>query len=207
MLNTWDAAIIRRYNQFRSSSSTERTGYTVTLASDSLEYLDRTLNELRRRSPYRGIEAVAEGAELTALRSAAVEVAASSYADGVRHRRPLGHSGGDRRRDRGLDLRNRVAARRSQRLRSIVCLLSPDLVADLDDVLSDALGMQADTLDRGTARQVGLEEARSVVIEAAVVAWLILRGYSAAVPARRPFGSWLAAVLHLTRSRGRRNDG
>jgi hypothetical protein len=123
---------------------------------------------------------MATGPELMALRSAAAEVAAAAYVDGLHKRRRH-------------DAEVNVAIRRSDRFETIVCLLSPTLLTDLDEAVRDAL------LGAGEPM---LEDARSVVVESALVAWLILRGYSSVVPTDMPRG-WLGVVKYLVGRRRR----
>jgi hypothetical protein len=182
ILDTWDAAIVERFDSIRSGASSDRAPCVLELSVHCLVSLDQTLNDVRRRSQHRSVEGAATGDELTALRSAAVEVAAGAYVDGVRKRRRPGPMVAPSRNE---------SARRTD-FDTVVCLLPQRLIEDLDEVLA---GFQADEL----------REARSVVVESAITSWLILRGYAAAVPPGERLGGWLAAVKVVVSRRRRRS--
>jgi hypothetical protein len=142
----------------------------------------------------------ATGAELMALRSAAVEVAVGAYADGIRKRRrhvPAASAVTFVPNTSGVARPGRSGPRLAE---SITCLLSPEVIDDLDEVLGA-------TPDDGAGPEPvsELKEAREVVIEAAIGSWLILRGYSALVPAGTRFGGVLgiARLLASRRRQGR----
>lgn len=203
---------MERFDAMRSSQSPEQIACTLTISSEYLSYLDKTLNELRKRARHRSTDPVADGPELMALRSAAVEVAARAYVDGLRKRRRHGHEAGGRNLNPmlgnarpGLTFQTMRQTRGSRRARfhTIVCALSPPLLADLDEALQEILGGESHGADEPGA-DVGLEDARSIVVESAIVAWLILRGYSAAAPTGGPPRVWLGVVKYLAGRRRRR---
>jgi hypothetical protein len=177
--------------------------FTLTLSKDCLVSLDQTLNELRKRSQHRSIEAAATDSELMALRSAAVEVAVGAYADGLRKRRrqvPGPSSVTFIPNPMGAKIAGASSPRRP--VEPIVCLLPRGLVEDLDEVLRAAL---YDDARPGRAAQ--LREARNVVVESAIGSWLILRGYSAVVPPGARVGGLLGvARLLASRRRQRRSE-
>lgn len=215
MLDTWDAAIVGRFDAIRSSQPVEQAACTLTVSRDCLLYLDHTLNALRKRAQHRGAYSAASGPELTALRSAAVEVAASAYIDGVRRRQRHEAYGnvGDVARGpstRSATLASGLAQRREARrrgdLKAITCLLSPTLLTSLDDVLGQRLPEHVD-LAHGRREPVdGIDDLRSVVVESAVMAWLLLRGYSEAVPRASRRSGWFTRMRHLFTRRWNRPD-
>jgi hypothetical protein len=202
-LDTWDAAIVERFDSIRSSLSSARMACTLAIGRDCLASLDQTLNELRKRSQHRSTEAAATGPELMALRSAAVEVAAGAYADGLRkRRRQVSAATGTAGLMPGRTTMDTFVAGRSSPRRpveTVVCLLSRELLEDLDEVLGEVLGG-----DAADERPAELGEARDVVVESAIASWLILRGYSTVVPSGSHVGGWLGAVRLLASRRKRR---
>ncbi|MEX1142830.1 MAG: hypothetical protein WD399_07390 [Thermoleophilaceae bacterium] len=209
MLDTWDAAIVRRFDALRSPRPAESTACALAMTSDCLARLDRTLEELRRRSQHRGSAPVARGPELTALRSAAVEVAATASVDGLRRRRrngPWTEVGGsqavaDMRASSGP--RQAVPARRQAERQPVLCLLSPPLLAEIDAVLTETL--EPDVNEQRTARQpeVTLDDLRSGLVETAVSAWLSLRGYSPLVPSEGRRAGWVESLRDVVAGRRR----
>jgi hypothetical protein len=195
ILDTWDAAIVERFDSIRSSQSSAGVACTLAISKECLASLDQTLNQLRKRSQHRSVEAAATGAELMALRSAAVEVAAGAYVDGLRKRRrqvPAPIRAGSR---TAVDASGAGDSSRRVPAEIVVCLLSPELLEDLDEVLGH------DAEDDG--RPVELSEVRDVVVESAIASWLMLRGYAAAVPRGGHVGGWLGAVRLLASLRKR----
>lgn len=210
MLDTWDAEILARFDALWSSPPAESAACRLTITGDCLARLDQTLNELRERGRQHSGVAVACGPELTALRSAAVEVAAGAYVQGLKRRRRHGGAtsvDGPRRVDERTPaspaLRAAIDERRQGACRPIVCLVSPELLAELDDMLADVpvLGEAGPHADRRP--EPALEEMRSMVVEAAIAAWLMLRTHSAvSLAERRPRG-WLDSVRQLVARRRR----
>ena len=136
---------------------------------------------------------------MMALRSAAVEVAAGAYADGLRKRRrqvPAPIRAASR---TAVDASGVGGSSRRGSGEIVVCLLSPELLGDLDEVLGEVLRHDAAD-DR---RPMELNEARDVVVESAIASWLMLRGYAAAVPRGGHVGGWLGAVRLLASLRKR----
>lgn len=215
MLDTWDAAIVGRFDAIRSSQPVEQAACTLTVSRDCLLYLDHTLNALRKRAQHRGAYSAASGSELTALRSAAVEVAASAYIDGVRRRQrqeadvnvgDAASEPSDRSATMASGLAQRSEAHRRGDLTTITCLLSPTLLTNLDDVLGQRLPEHVELAHRPRAPVDGIDDLRSVVVESAVMAWLLLRGYSTAVPRARRRSGWLKSVRYLVARRWNRAD-
>lgn len=174
---------------------------TLAISAECLASLDQTLNQLRKRSQHRSIEAAATGAELMALRSAAVEVAAGAYVDGSRKRRrqvpaPVRT---EMRSPTAIDTSQVGGSSRRGPAEIVVCLLSSELLDDLDEVLGEVLRHGAAD-DR---RPLERSEARDVVVESAIASWLMLRGYAAVVPPGGRVGGWCGAV-RLLASLGKR---
>lgn len=197
ILDTWDAATIERFDSIRSNQSGAGTACTLAISKDCLASLDQMLNELRKRALHRSVEPAATGAELMALRSAAVEVAAGAYAHGLGKRRrqvPAASHGAALVAGRTtLDTSGVGASYPPRSTEVVVCLLSRELLEDLDEVLGEVRRLGA--ADDG--RPMALSEAREVVVESAITSWLILRGYSALVPPGDHVGGWLGAVTRL----------
>jgi hypothetical protein len=189
ILDTWDAAIVERFDRIRAGAAGERAPYALRVSASCLESLDRTLDELRHRARRRGDEAVSNGAELADLRSAAIELAVGGYVDGLRRRRRPGPT----------VTPLRAGSERRPSLETVVCHLPHDLIDGLDGLLLESL----DGRPAGV-REAELAEARDVVVESTITSWLMLRGYSTMVPAESRAGGWLAAVKWLAGRRTRR---
>lgn len=204
MLDTWDAAIVERFDAIRSSQSGEQAICTLAISRACLVNLDQTLNALRRRAQHRSADSVAGGAELTALRSAALEVAVSAYVDGVTRRQRHEASANVGYPVSGAAAKNAaIASGLAQReacnrgdFEPVPCLLAPALLTSLDEMLAQLLPERVEIGYRSPGPVAGHGELRSVVAEAAVTAWLLLRGYSAAPPPTRR-GGWLTTVKYL----------
>ncbi len=188
VLHAWDEAILGCFAEIKRSPSLERTPCTLRMSRDCVRCLDETLGVLRggRWSRVGGDE------DLWALRSAAIEVATRSYVSGVSarqtERRALS------RRKPLWDGPPHVAPNPERgELERVVCALPQDLLAELD-ALTGSLGRERPAA--GEHRMA----ARSVAIESAVTAWLILRGYSAVAPAEGARG-WRDALRRLFRRR------
>jgi hypothetical protein len=188
ILDTWDAQIIERVDRIRSGDAGERVPCTLRMSAGCLEALDQTLNELRKRSQRRSTDARAIGAELVDLRSSAIELAVSGYVDGVRRRQ----------RPRPAATLFRTGNTRRAPAEAIMCLLADELLDDLDELLRDLLG---GTAGAGSVTAAELTDARDVVVESAITSWLMLRGYSAIVPAAARRNGWFGAVRLLARRR------
>jgi hypothetical protein len=67
----------------------------------------------------------------------------------------------------------------------------------LDEVVDDVLGQNDLALDES----VTLEAMRSMVVESALTAWLILRGSSSVAPSRQAPRGWRSSVAILARTR------
>jgi hypothetical protein len=211
MLDTWDTAIVERFDAMQSSRSSERVACALRISTECLGYLDRTLHELRKRAQHRGSEALANESELMALRSAAVDVATTAYTDGLRKRRTRASTSdrGDRFRQpprrATSDLTHALDLRQGVSLESVVCMLPPSLLGELDAELRES--RHTESLERSRRRpadDLPVEDMRSLVVESSLVAWLILRGYSTAVSKGKSFRGWSSAVRYLARLRRRR---
>jgi hypothetical protein len=184
VLDAWDEAILTCFAEIRHTPSLERTPCTVRLSQDCLRCLDETLATLRGANRSRP----GSDGELWALRSAAIEVATRSYVGGVRGRR-RGALAYPRRGSAWERESPPAATNTATAVEVVVCALPRDLLMQLD-ALAPGRG-------RPPARELvpgdQLVAARSVVVESAVTAWLILRGYSTVAPSGRRHG--LLAML------------
>lgn len=189
MLDAWDSAILDCFEEINRAPTADRTPCTLRLTRDCVRCLDETLARLRPG----GWTGAGDG-EQWALRSAAIEVATRSYVDGVKARRSPAVPRSRRRSP--WDGRGTPEPGRSAReeLESLVCALPRDLIGDLDALAARPSASGRERPVKGDH----LMAARSVVVESAVTAWLILRGYGA-VPSPRPRRGALALLRDLLR--------
>jgi hypothetical protein len=189
VLHAWDEAILRCFAEIKRAPSSERAPSTLRMSRDCLRCLDDTLATLRgpRWSRVGGDE------DLWALRSAAIEVATRSYVSGVGARQ-TGVEPRPRRKplwDGPLQIPPNPERGQLER---VVCALPRDLLAELDALTGSPSGRE-----RSTAAE-HLMAARSVAIESAVTAWLILRGYPAVAPSEGA-RDWRDTLRRLLRRR------
>jgi hypothetical protein len=177
IIDTWDAAVVERFDSIRMGASRDRIRCGFHMSSHCLTSLDQTLNELRTRSRQENSETTPAEDELIALRSAAVEVAAGAYIAGVRERREPS----------SMTVPARTGSARHMDLKRIECLLPPRMLTELDEVLG--VGGKAP------------KEVRDVAVESAISSWLILRGYAAVTP--RGSGGRLRVLMGLVNRRQR----
>jgi hypothetical protein len=189
VLHAWDEAILDCFAEIKRSPSLERAPCTLRMSRDCLRCLDETLATLRGGRWSR----VGDDEDLWALRSAAIEVATRSYVSGVGARQA---GVGARSRRRPLwDGPPQIPPNPERgELERVVCALPQDLLAELDALTGSPSGRA-----RSTAGE-HLMAARSVAIESAVTAWLILRGYSAVAP-HEGARDWRDALRRLLRRR------
>lgn len=189
VLHAWDEAILRCFAEIKRAPSSERVPSTLRMSGDCLRCLDETLATLRGPRWSR----VGEDEDLWALRSAAIEVATRSYVSGVRARQS---GAGARPRRRPLwDGPPRIPPNPDRgELERVVCALPQDLLAELDALTGSPPGRER------SAAGEHLMAARSVAIESAVTAWLILRGYSAVAPYEGA-RDWRGALRRMLRRR------
>jgi hypothetical protein len=197
VLDNWDAAIVERFDALRRSAWIERIDVSFVVSAECLTYLDRTLDEIRKRAQRRGAESAAVGVERVALRSAAVEVATGAYVEGFRRGRRH-RAASD---SRTTDLETRAAAQARSGV-PMACGISPTLLADLDALLEELAG--GDASAEGLAHRVSLNALRSVVVESSLSSWLILRGYSGIAPRPPADRGWLSVLRYLAWERRRR---
>jgi hypothetical protein len=207
ILDTWDAMVVERFDLLQSAGSAGRESCAFTISSQCLLSLDQTVNELGRRTRNCSIDPTASGAELVDLRSAAIEVVAGAYVDRLvsegRQQGPAEDRVGRHDRAKSDDGNAREVIQRAAaqaRGATVVCSLSPALVVGLDEAVGDVLGQNDLALDES----VTLEAMRSMVVESALTAWLILRGSSSLAPSRQAPTSWLSSVASLARTRAGR---
>lgn len=200
-LDTWDAAVVERFNLLQSAGSPRQESCALTVSRQCLSSLDRTVNELRRRTRSGEADPVASGGELADLRSAAVEVVAGAYVDPLvgrgRQQGRVGRRSSDERDENegAREVIQRVVAQVGGA--TVVCRLSPTLVVGLNEVVDDVLAQNDLVLDES----VMLETMRSVVVESALTAWLILRGSLSVTPGWQAPAGWFGSVASLTRKR------
>ncbi|NLT06555.1 MAG: hypothetical protein GXY03_09600 [Solirubrobacterales bacterium] len=172
-LEAWDQAILDCFQEIRQTPTGDRTPCTLRLSRGCVDALDEALARLRPLGWSSGGDDTA-----WALRSAAIEVATRSHVGGARARS-------------GLTTRRERSARRARRVQpalrlddgelvTIVCTLPSRLLTELDELVPGRSPARA-----RPATTEHLMAARSVLVESAVSAWLILRGYPTAAPRRR----------------------
>lgn len=207
VLNTWDATVVGRFDLLWLAGSAERESCELTISNQCLLSLDRTVNDLRKRAQSRGTRPTACGAELAALRSAAIEVATEQYVGRLVSRAPKRCPDGARpsrsNRPNGQDGSAREVIQRATAQAggaTVVCSLPPAVLGRLDEVVKDVLRQN----DLALGESVTLEAMRSMVVESVLMAWLMLRGSSSMARNSGAPRGWLRSVASMARAGARR---
>lgn len=180
-LASWDARIAATYAQRRRpESGASLTACPLTLRPACANRLDATLRDLALRSAEIDSAAIgADGAELSRLRDAGIEVTVDSYVRSLRAKRGQTRPDADAPGELGSDLAVGLVHRISPSLRAQLIELDVHLpepvLANLDAELREVLAHEVDAKELERWEGDPLGDLRSALVETGAAMWMRMR--------------------------------